>query len=213
MKSALLALAALTGCYLHSYPVTAAVADESTYRAQLDDGHGTAWAVAPGFAVTAGHVCRHGFPAPMLLVTESGRAIPATIVEFETSPTNPEADLCVLSVPNGLGRPLILASQPPPIGTPDASVNWGEGVHQVTRGVVKGPGASTNPTVPGASGAAVFTEAGVYMIVVAGDGPTFTGPGTTGTPVSEIRHMLDDVGADYLLTPPTLEEFPEPAGE
>jgi hypothetical protein len=208
-------LALLSACYLNSYPLTPAIETESTYKIFTTDAEGvtsggTAWVASPGVLVTAGHMCQMAALAghSLVLKSEAGRYMPAHWIIWELS-SGPEADACIIRADGPVGPPLVLARSPPIIGTPDFYVGYPNMVYSVGRGIVAGPADSTAPADHGASGSAVSTDEGVYMVI------TQAGPGghVLGTPIKEVRALLDGAGISYTLTPPALPPDDDRSGD
>lgn len=189
----LLALA-LAACAVPRAPATPRLTDDSTYEAATEDMQGTAWAVAPGYLVTAGHLCVSAMPGDVVWVRSSGAwFMPAHVVAFEQS-TGPEADACVLRTDGPTAAPLVLAPEPP-AGTADWIAGYPLGVHTVSRGHYDGHGLTSADADHGSSGGPVSDAAGVYMIVIQlrPDGK----PGCAGTPIREVRRLLDAAHVPY----------------
>lgn len=196
----------LAGCYLRQYPVTPEVADPSVYRVETSEVTGTAWTVANGYAVTAGHVCRHSeHEADHAIWLKTAMwTVPATPIIWEMTP-GPEADVCVLATHGPLGYPLILAQDEPAVGAPDTAIGYPNEQHSESHGVYAGHGNTSAPVDHGSSGGPVFTPAGVYGIVTQcrRDVPVCNGAlGAALTPVAEIKHVLELAGVPYDITPP-----------
>lgn len=150
-------------------------------------------------AITAGHCCDDHPSATMQLTTPEGVSVAAQPLVWEHS-DGPEADICVMRVlgPTMPGFPL--ATEMPPAMAPDHFVGYPEGKHTIVDGlylgVLDGAAHSTAISHHGASGAPLYTDAGVYAIVDQivpapdDDGTGSDGIGTTGTPLSEIRRVL-----------------------
>jgi S1-C subfamily serine protease len=215
MKRLLLSLlTVLTGCYIHSWPVTHAVAESSTYEIDGGGYQGTAWKVAPSYVITVGHMCE--VDADVFTVeTKLGRKVKADPVEYEMSLSS-GADVCVLHLRHDLpGDPLVLADHLPNVGTKDGYVGFpkgkwfsGEG-EVVTFNDEDGPSIGTTaPCNHGASGSAVFTKDGVYGVLVQGhtkDGVTWDA--CLVTPVDEIKSLLNDAGVGWAHPPEMPQEF------
>lgn len=180
MKYLLTLLAALTGCrafYHPAYPLTAEYARDGIYRieAYTDGvllGSGTAWATTTNEVVTAGHVCAAQDRAPNVTFSLSdahGGHIAVTPERYSDDP-----DLCLLKADRIVGRPLLVASQGPRYGAPIEYIGaplgvYGDGVAPIFLGQYINSRMVSAPVAPGASGAPVFTQEGVFGVVVAVD--------------------------------------------
>lgn len=183
--------------------LSAVTVDGSTYRLDTGDHLCTAWAAAPGFAVTAGHCCLNHAGDTMTLIATDGSMIPAHPMVWEMSP-GPEADACVLRTDGPLAPPLVLAARMPTPGAADCTVGYPHGHHAVSTGEYALGGSTTDKIEPGSSGSAVFTSHGVYMIAVQihEDASGNVLPGGQGTPIKEVERLLDRVGAHYVTAAP-----------
>lgn len=195
MRKLLPLLLVLGSCYLARYPVTPAVATPETFEVLISEGTGTAFAVGPHTVITAGHVCYlEAAEGHENIWLRTGRvAIRAKMVAWEMTP-DVSGDLCVLHTDADLGPGLILADAPPQFGAKDTVIGYPLGVFTVSHGTVVGPAVTTAPHDHGSSGAPMFTDRGVYGVVVQ--------EGTAQCPVSELRRFLDEVGVSYDITPP-----------
>jgi hypothetical protein len=221
-RLALSLLALLSACYLHSWPVTSAAVQESTYKITDGEYQGTAWKVAPGYIMTAGHMCVSNADVFTILAS-NGRMVKADPVEYEKS-EGPEADLCVLKLRQDLpGRPLVLADHLPEPGAQSGYVGYPKGVWASQTGKVVyypksdiypiGAVGSTAACDHGASGSAFFTKEGVFAVLTEGHTPGQDEAGDwifdgtcIGTPVSEIKSLLKDVGVGWASPPEMPEE-------
>lgn len=208
MRNLVFLLALLTGCYLHSFPVTENIVETSTYKATTtipDVGaiQGTAWVVDRDHLVTAGHMCDYSQGAQIVLESLSGRKFPATPVAWEMDEAG-EADLCILKTDAPLGTPLILGSAPS-IGAPVETVGFPHGHFNVSTGTYLGDNESDAWSTHGASGSSVYTPGGVIGVLV--QGRHDNSPGIHFTPVSELKDFLDDNNIPYQLPPVMPEEM------
>lgn len=210
MKYALLAL--LSACYLNTTPTNTAKADEGTYKMIVDGATGTAWAVNEHFAVTAGHMCEE-MPRDSVLVSSSGHSFTAHSIAWELSSSYNGHDVCVLYVDAPLSAPLVIADRMPAVGDEIGYVGYPLGRHYEGHGHYLGDTDgedhdNDNDTFDavcdhGASGSAVFTDRGVWGVLVSlRIDPTTMDilPGSMGcvaTPLSELRGMLDEAGVHY----------------
>ena len=207
----------LEACYLSHYPVTPKVASASTYRIFNTEVSGTAWAAGPGFVVTAGHVCEKGGP---FTLSDGHFNYPAEPVVWVDGPIpallGPYGleDLCVLST-RAKVVPMIIAPHMPRPG----DTVWYTGYPRREFGTFFGPYygdldgpestmndyASGAPCAPGASGSAMYTEAGVWGVLVrirTDGGFIHTGPeGCVAIPLHKLLAILNVAGVDYNLPP------------
>lgn len=220
IKTALVAVC-LTACQpgcgdsLSSTPIALVVpaVEPGVYKMISGDYVCTAWAVQASepvwhgdteydrydLAITAGHCCDGRPGETVQLTTSEGLSVPAQPLVWEAS-WGPEADICVLRVVGPTQPGLVLAENMPPVMTPDHYVGYPEGKHAIADGTYLGvrDGAAYSTAVAhhGASGAPLYTAAGVYAIVVQiSPAPDDNGTGSdsngcTGTPVTEIRRVL-----------------------
>lgn len=148
------------------------------------DSFGTAWVVAneQGVSqlVTAGHVCKDaevavpdelgGGTMPQASVyTLMGRDGSLHMAEVDRDSEDP--DLCLLTAFEIVGPPMPIAAIDPVYDEPVAyvgapSIIWGDGMAPMFRGSYAGGNLITAPTAGGASGSAVFTQAGVVGVLV-----------------------------------------------
>jgi len=186
------------GCYFQTYPVTPSIEDDSTFSVWLPVGQGTAWVVAPGWLMTAGHVCIAQTDGNQVILRSSaGRILVGHWLEAELS-DGPGADACLIHTEAELPPPLVLMRHAPAKGTHDFIVGYPRGAHARTFGEYLGGDESSSPIQPGSSGSAVATAEGVYMMAthIHNDGTT------AGTPVTELIRFLDNAGVvGYTLTP------------
>lgn len=217
MKKLLLvcALFLLGACYLGHYPVTAHAAEEASYKVFNDEAMGTAWAVDLHHLVTAGHVCEV-FDDKFVIVSNLERRFHAKSVISEYSRTHGTVDLCVLETQVDLPNFLVVADEMPAVGAKIGYVGYPLGVWGAFEGKylgdLDGPDEDFNddafsaPCDHGASGAAVFTERGVWGVLVRLQ--TQGGmlhPGTEGCvaiPLKPLRAILEDAHIKYTSTPP-----------
>jgi len=179
----------------------------SIYKVFTPDGsQGTAWVVAPHYLVTAGHVC-DGEDGIFLLEQEDGLKLSAKRVVWSLSKDSDEEvplDACLMYSEFTLGKPLPLAAEMPAIDTPVEYVGYPQGFlyhgHGVYAGDVDGPAQnwndyfSTTPCDHGASGSAMYSEDGVYGILVRlyydGEGIKPGVFGCVASPLSQIIELL-----------------------
>lgn len=203
-KLLFLTLSLLIGCYPKSHPITLVtppVVESSTYLIHNGEIQGTAWVVAEGFVATAGHICEDYNGSNFTLKSSTGRQVIAHPFNWEMSDDS-HADVCLLKVDGHIGRPLTLASSPPPIGALDFYIGYPKGEFHKGAGFVTKNGSSA-PCDHGASGSAVATEMGVYGVLVQEralgveeDGsPHYTGEfGCEVTPIQEVIDLLQENG-------------------
>jgi hypothetical protein len=155
-------LALLCGCYVYSYPVTKEVVSGSIYEVKTGDIQGTTFVVAPGYLMTAGHMCKWG-AADGAAYSLGGMGIEVHRVIW----SYPDPDLCIYSAsPNVTARPLVIAAHPPKIGEAMETQGWPNGTPAISTGVVDGEDTVTAPTDHGASGSPVYTKHGVFGVLV-----------------------------------------------
>jgi hypothetical protein len=227
----------LSACYLKHYPITPQVAQNGTYEMFVDVGmlgtaQGTAWAVDEHHLVTAGHMCDEMAEVSVLKSTISERRIRAKAVLWEMGPDG-HTDLCLLKTEQKLDGPLVIAKHMPYIGQDVTFVGWPLGVSVVSEGKyigdMDGPffhlndDVFTAPCDHGASGSAIFTDRGVWGVLVrvrtdndahnglmpGSNGPDSIGvhDGTDGCAaiaLPELMSLLKDGEVDYTLTPDPL---------
>ncbi len=160
-----------------SYPdTTPETAVDSTFRIETDGldmqplGYGTAWIAGfkEGYTylVTAGHVCVEEAGSYKLL-SRSGQNFTAVEVA-----QNDEVDLCLLKTLGNIGPVLKIVGHYPEYGAKVSYVGaplamWGDdGLAPIYEGRYIGGAYVSAPTAPGASGSAIFTEEGVFAVLI-----------------------------------------------
>lgn len=190
-------------------PINAEIATAATFMILAPDGsQGTGWAVGEHLLVTAGHVCDGGqgqyvAVSPDLQVI-SVRTLFAEDRYFED---RPPIDICVMGTDDKFSVVLPLAPQMPHVGQRAEYVGFPMSVYKHSvgeyKGDIDGPDyflsdyASTAPCNHGASGSAMFTEDGVYgvlvRLVVVGD-QVFPGSmGCVASPLDQIVAALNTI--------------------
>lgn len=184
-------------------------ADAGVYELVADEYVCTAWAVkAPegryhgperydefDLAITAGHCCDGHAGETVQLTTGDGLSVPAQPLVWEDS-EGPEADICVLRVLGPRSPGLTLADDLPMTGFAVEYTGYPLGQRTTEPGVFLGvrdaSAFETTPAFPGASGAALYTESGVFAIVdQITPSPDGSGSiGASGTALAEIRRVL-----------------------
>jgi hypothetical protein len=172
----LLVLAAVgcNGCYLP--PVTPATVESGTYQLLVSNGvglfAGTAWTIDEHHVVTAGHMCQG--MEPDVVLSSGSRDIRGRIVEWEESDDG-QRDLCLISTAATLPHPLTVADRMPAMGDRVDYVGYPNGVESRSEGKflgdLDGTGHLNDATFSaqcdhGASGSAVFTDRGVWGVLV-----------------------------------------------
>jgi hypothetical protein len=198
----------LGSCYLNSFPLSPVKVEPSIYKVLSNEAQGTAWVVAPHYLITAGHMCTHG--DSFSVVRGNGWTYPVEPVLWSMS-LDASGDVCIMHSDLTLDRPLILAKGPPAVGAKDHYVGYPHGTLGRFDGTYMADGGSSAWCGPGASGSPVFTEVGVYGVLVqgrpGGDEDGYGGhAGCQSTPVSYLLPLLNEVGVSYTLTP----EMPAP---
>jgi len=199
-----LILLLLASCY-HAPPQAPERREEPTYM-MITPGIGqcTAWGIDDSHVITAGHCCHE--EGEYTLISSFHRHVKATVVRFldEDYEDRTPTDVCLMRTYSPVQH-MSLATEMPQIDAPMAFVGYprGEWVHSTGFyiGDVDGPFqnwnnyAFTAPCDKGASGSAVFTDAGVFGVLVR---LGFTGedvlPGAMGciaSPLSQIVEILD----------------------
>jgi hypothetical protein len=174
MKTALLTLA-LTAC-ISPVPTLPKVAEDATYELHTPSGQCTAWAVDDHHLVTAGHCCDD---EGSYFAAQPGRSLlPAEVVmgldvDYEAQAP---VDICLLKTEAFLPASLVLADKMPLPGDPVGFVGYPNGKWTHNKGVyvgdIDGPFqfwndyVATAPCGPGASGSAMYSEDGVYGVLV-----------------------------------------------
>lgn len=185
MKS-LLALALVVSACAH-YPepatpdtpsgprITDETAEAGTYKVFTGVSIGTGWAVTEDLLITAGHLCDAG-PHEYMLFDKDGVVIVAKPVKWVNAdgPGVPR-DVCVMRAAGGL-VPLPLADRMPAEGTPVEYFGYPRANYAHHEGVYIGDidgnatqwndYVATAPCAPGASGSAMYSDAGVYGVLV-----------------------------------------------
>lgn len=215
----LLALASCSSCHVGEYPITPQVAEAGTYQMYNDQAMGTAWAVNSHELVTAGHMCEQ-MGDNVVMVSTNGRKFHGKIVLWEKS-SSYMADLCLVKTDYTLQNPLNLAPEMPAIGQAIGYVGFPDGIYSEHTGIYQGD--TDGPdyheqdysfsawTNHGASGSALYDDRGVWGVLVRlkvnFDGTILTpDDGGVAIPLETIEAFLDDAGADYTVTPKTIEK-------
>lgn len=207
MKFALALL--LSGCLYGNGTIQQAappVAEAATYYVLTPDlGQCTAWGVAEGHAMTAGHCCHED--GTYTLISDRNRHVEATVVRYNDVDHEDRVplDACLLQTESPI-RYLDLATKMPEVGDYVQYVGYPKGkwIHSegFYKGDIDGPYQFWNdhhftaPCDKGASGSAVLNSSGqVWGILVR---LAFLGeevyPGTYGciaSPLSQIHQVLD----------------------
>lgn len=183
----ILALAACT------FPTGRRQADESTFKLTAKDiATGTAWVVAPHTLMTAGHMCEMPGPDATYFATDwNGRSVLAHPFLWEMSDSE-LADLCLLHTAAPLGRPLHLADDMPDVGTPVHYIGYPLGIYTASDGVYEGANASSAPCDHGASGSGMYSDEGVFGVLV--QLRQDLKPGCLSVPIDEVRKFLTEAG-------------------
>lgn len=217
MKLALAALA-LAACNLVPAPSTpvldtpvinADIATAATFMILAPDGsQGTGWAAGARHVVTAGHVCDGG-KGQYMAVSNDLQVFTVTPLVWEDLfySHRPPIDICVMGTEETLRVVLPLAPQMPYVGQRAEYVGFPSSIYKHSvgeyRGDIDGPEiflsdyASTAPCAPGASGSAMFTEDGVYGVLVRlaviGDQVLPGSMGCVASPLDQIVDVLDTI--------------------
>lgn len=155
-------------------PLTPSGVQPSVYKIMAyQDGvkqwSGTGWMVAEGKMMTAGHVCDDegelGFT--FRAFNKWNQSYPVKVIRFSHDP-----DLCIMDAKNVPGTPLSL-TLPPSYGSTVWYVGaplgiYGDGVAPFAQGFYIGHNMCMIAGYPGASGSPMFTEDGVFGVLVAG---------------------------------------------
>lgn len=163
MKTLLLYLA-LSGCYTSRFPVTPEIATQGTYQVVSSQLSGTAWAVDEHNYITAGHVCEWGDQDVVLV--SGARRIPVSRVTWSFEMKSGGADICLLHSNYPLATGLVLATEMPKAGTGVCYVGYPRGEFVKLCGHYIGNNETDFPTDHGASGSPVFSQDGVFGVLV-----------------------------------------------
>jgi hypothetical protein len=212
MRKFILALALLSACYLHNYPVTYDVAESGTYKLMTENSGGTAWAVDHHHMITAGHMCERANNA-YYVTSSTGRRWHVKAVQWEMGDDG-RTDLCLLESETYLDNPLVISERMPKIGEKVAFVGYPNLVYTQSEGKYLGDVDGPDETYGdytisamcdhGASGSASFISEGVFGVVVRlrVDGGEVRGTdGCTVIPLFTLVDFLKDTGVDYVTTP------------
>lgn len=200
----LLLIAFLLGCQHPEPPVTPAIAEASSYKIFTPDSHmGTAWVVDGRYLITAGHVCDAG-PGDYTLESSTGRKLAAHPIAWEQDYSD-MVDVCLVLADGELAPPLALADAMPAVGDAVGYVGYPLGELKRSTGKylgdVDGPDdhlddyTADAPCDHGASGSAMYSEDGVYGVLVRGIviGEDVL-PGEYGCVASPLPQIIDILG-------------------
>lgn len=216
MLSRVLFLLTLSACYLRSYPLTPSIVSQSTFKLMADEGGGTAWAVGPYHLVSAGHVC--DMTGPFRVEGTYRRFLATPVVWWHDG--EGKRDVCVLKTSIKMDSWLIIASTLPEKGAKIGYVGYpmlqygefdGEYLGDLDGKDTWNDYAFSAPCAPGASGSPVYSDKGVWGVLVRlrTDGgyihPGDDGCVATGLPV--LREILQEAGVNYNVPPEIMDDI------
>lgn len=202
-------------CYLAKYPVTPKVAESATYKLFAnDESQGTGWAVSDHYIMTAGHMCEYN-EDNYIAVSNTERRFRLHSVAWEKSLVDGQTDLCLLKSEAKLPNTLVIADEMPKVGDKIGYVGYPNGEYSEHEGKylgdIDGPENQGNDFAfsawadHGASGSALFTDRGVWGVLVRlrTDGGFVHDPidGGVAIPLDKIKKFLDDMEVKYEVTP------------
>lgn len=192
---------ALGACYNARYPITPNVAERDTFEVVSSQLSGTAWAVDPYNFVTAGHVCEWGDQEVVLV--HGARRIPVVRVawNFEMQPCG--ADVCLLHSDYPLATGLVLAKEMPKAGTAVCYVGYPQGEYTEACGHYLGDNQTDFPTDHGASGSPVFSQDGVFGVLVSARPGHAITDGFVVANLSQIQGLIADLPVSPDFSPNT----------
>lgn len=210
----LILLLLLNSCYLRHYPLHAGIAKVATFKIVVEDGTGTGWAVDKYHLITAGHVCN----SLSLMRAEGPRRrfyVEPVVWEYNGA----DYDICLLKSSVALDSWLIISDMAPKTGDNVGFVGYPGGEYGESSGTYLGDmdtddshendNVFTAPCAAGASGSAVYTERGVWGVLVRKrtDGG-YIHPGEEGCVAvgwDKLTKFLRDAGINY-DTPPEIPD-------